>query len=111
MREKIRRKYTAEFKAHAIEVVRSGRPVAELGRELNIGVDLIYSWLRESNTRLPGAQGAQIGSGGPTAGGEGAAADELRALRRRVARLELENDILKKAAIILGTPLQPKAVA
>jgi transposase-like protein len=27
----------------------------------------------------------------------------LRALRRQVARLQAENDILKKAAIILGT--------
>jgi len=35
--------------------------------------------------------------------GEQSEADALRALRRQVARLQAENDILKKAAIILGT--------
>ena len=30
-------------------------------------------------------------------------ADDLRALRRENAQLRMENDILKKAAIILGT--------
>lgn len=31
---------------------------------------------------------------------------ELRAMRRELARLRVENDILKKAAIILGTKPQ-----
>jgi transposase-like protein len=34
--------------------------------------------------------------------------DELRRLRREVAHLKLENDILKKAAVILGTNPQPR---
>jgi transposase len=34
-------------------------------------------------------------------------ADELRRLRREIANLKLENDILKKAAVILGTRPQP----
>ena len=33
-------------------------------------------------------------------------ADELRRLRRENANLKLENDILKKAAVILGTKPQ-----
>jgi transposase-like protein len=37
------------------------------------------------------------------AGGEEPGADELRRLRRENAHLKLENDILKKAAVILGT--------
>ncbi len=35
--------------------------------------------------------------------GEEPVADELRRLRREIAHLKLENDILKKAAVILGT--------
>lgn len=35
--------------------------------------------------------------------GELSEADTLRALRRENARLQAENEILKKAAIILGT--------
>ena len=41
--------------------------------------------------------------------GEEPAADELRRLRRENANLKLENDILKKAAVILGTRPQPSA--
>ena len=39
------------------------------------------------------------------AAGERSEADELRALRREVTLLRQENDILKKAAVILGTRL------
>ena len=57
-----------------------------------------------------GSQGllaTKLGSGGVRAVGEEPAADELRRLRRENANLKLENDILKKAAVILGTnPLQ-----
>jgi transposase-like protein len=35
------------------------------------------------------------------------AADELRSLRRENSILKMENDILKKAAVILGTKAQP----
>ena len=42
--------------------------------------------------------------------GDQAATDELRELRRRVADLQLENDILKKAAVILGTKPHSKRV-
>jgi transposase-like protein len=38
--------------------------------------------------------------------GEEPAADKLRRLRREIANLKLENDILKKAAVILGTKPQ-----
>jgi transposase-like protein len=37
-----------------------------------------------------------------------AGADELRTLRRELSHLKMENDILKKAAIILGTTPQLK---
>jgi transposase-like protein len=45
----------------------------------------------------------QGGSAGQKAEGELSEANTLRALRRENARLQAENDILKKAAIILGT--------
>ena len=37
------------------------------------------------------------------------AADALRSLRRENALLKAENDIFKKAAIILGTRTQPNS--
>ena len=102
MNPKSRRRYTAEFKAQAVELLETGRPVAELAEELGISTNLLYSWKQAS-------QRAQLGSAGPRAAGERDAADELRALRREVARLRVDNDILKKAAIILGTKPQPNS--
>ena len=49
------------------------------------------------------------GCAGLRAVGEEHEADELRRLRREVANLKLENDILKKAAVILGARPQPGA--
>jgi len=99
---KPRRRYTQEFKAQAIELARSGRPIRELAAELEVGSDLIYTWLRN-------AEGAQFGSKADRAVGEEDAAAELRSLRVENSRLKMENDILKKAAVILGTSPQQKA--
>ena len=94
--KKKRRRFTAEFKQQAVELARTGKPVPEVARELGIGDGLLYGWVRE-------AQAAQLGSGGLRAAGEEAVADELRRLRREVSSLRMENDILKKAAVIIGS--------
>ena len=100
MNPKPRRRYTAEFKAQAIALLETGKPVSQLAQELGISDNLLYSWRLAS-------QRAQGGSEGPQAGGAGDAAAEPRALRRELARLKMENDILKKAAVILGTSPRP----
>ena len=95
-----RKRYTPEFKAQAVELVAIGKPVPEVAEELGIGTSLLYKW---------------IGKNPPPdqpLGGEAqeTSAAELSRLRREVSHLKLENDILKKAAIILGTkPLSPLA--
>jgi transposase len=100
MKSKPRRQYTDEFKAQAVQLLQTGRPVSRLAEELGINPNLLYAWRNA-------AQGTQDGSAGPQAEGARDAADELRALRRELARLKVENDILKKAAVILGTKPQP----
>lgn len=92
-----RKRYTPEFKAQAVGLVGLGKPVPEVAEDLGIGSSILYGWVRQH------AQPAQLGSAGLRAGGEEPAADELRRLRREIANLKLENDILKKAAVILGT--------
>lgn len=99
MKSSSKKRYTAEFKAQAVELLSTGKPVAQVAEELCISSDLLYSWRRNSEI-------SQGGSGGPRAVGEGSAADELRNLRRENTLLKQENDILKKAAIILGTRAQ-----
>ena len=96
-----RKRYTAESKAQAVELLSTGKPVSQVAEELCMSSNLLYSW-RHS------AQGAQLGSAGARAAGERSEADELRALRalrRENNLLRQENDILKKAAVILGTRL------
>ena len=103
MKTETRKRYTAEFKAQAVELVGLGKPVPEVAEELQIGSSILYGWVRKDS------QSAQLGSAGLRAGGELPAADELRRLRRENAHLKLENDILKKAAVILGTKPQGQA--
>lgn len=97
MKAVTRKRYTAEFKAQAVSLVELGKPVPEVAQDLGIGSSILYGWVCKQG------QPAQRGSGGDRAGGEEPGADELRRLRRQLAHLQLENDILKKAAIILGT--------
>lgn len=95
-----RKRYTAEFKAQAVGLVDVGKPVSDVARDLGISEGVLYGWVRKDS------QAAQLGSEGLRAVGEQPAADELRRLRREIAHLKLENDILKKAAVILGTKPQ-----
>lgn len=96
-----RKKYSKEFKAQAVELAQAGRPVPELAAELEIGTSILYSWVRN-------AEGAQLGCKADRAVGEEGAAAELRSLRAENSKLKMENDILKKAAVILGTNPQPR---
>lgn len=96
-----RKKYSKEFKAQAVELALAGRPVPELAAELEVGTNLLYRWVKNSG-------GAQLGCKPDRAVGEEGAAAELRSLRAENSLLKLENDILKKAAVILGTSHQLK---
>ena len=100
MSKKAYQRYSAEFKEQALALLATGKPVAEVATDLCVSSNLIYEWRSK-------AQGSQGGSAGLRAGGEQSAADALRALRRENTRLQVENDILKKAAIILGS--KPRA--
>ena len=94
---KHRKKYSREFKEQVVGLLELGKTPEEVSRDMEISKDLLYSWRSQSRKR------AQLGSGGAGAAGDQDVADELSALRRQVANLQLENDILKKAAVILGS--------
>ena len=88
-----RKQFTKEFKLQALRLLeQDGKSGAELARELGVRRNQLYKWRRELQIR--GEEGAFKGPG------RNAAKDnlsELTALKRRVARLEEENAILKKA--------------
>src|SRR5216683_1737396 len=99
MKAVTRRRYTAEFKGQAVALVGLGKPVSDVARDLEISEGVLYGWVRK------GSQAAHLGSAGlrvTQTRDEEPAADEVRRLRRENTNLKLENDILKKAAVILG---------
>jgi transposase len=104
MKLETRRRYSREFKAQAVELVGTGRPATEVAEELAIAASNLYKWVREAKRRNSGP--SQLGSEGrldPRKRDEEDEASELRRLRRENSQLQMENAILKKAAVILGT--------
>jgi transposase len=93
-----RQRFTAEFKREAVRLMRtSGRPAAVVARELGIPRNRLYKWAQDAETK--GDQ-AFRGSGRPKA-----SSDELAMLKRELARLKEENEILKKAAAYFAREL------
>ena len=55
-----RRSFTAEFKVEAARrVIDSGRPVAEVGRELNLHENLLRKWVAAEHIRDGATRGAR----------------------------------------------------
>ena len=84
--------YSKEFKLEAVRLLeRSGKPGAEIARELGIRRNQLYKWQEQLKTKS--GDGVFPGHG-RRAGREA----ELARLQRENARLKEENEILKKAA-------------
>ena len=104
MQTMIRKRYSAEFRARAVELVGLGKPVSAVAEELGIGTSVLYRWLGQ------GPHSNVVRADGTSGVSEDPPEVELRRLRRENANLKLENDILKKAAVILGTNPQSQPV-
>lgn len=90
-----RRKFPREFKIEAVRrVVDGGETAAEVARSLNLDPNNLYGWLREFKRE---AAEAFRGNGNVTSQDE-----ELRVLRRKLAVVTEERDILKKATVFFA---------
>ena len=70
-----RNNYTDAFRQEAVRLLReSGKSARQLGRELGVSQSVLSRWKRQSDE-----------------------AEEVRRLRREVAQLRMDRDILKKA--------------
>ena len=86
-----RRKFSREFKIEAVRLVTDrGVPVAQAARDLDLAESGQRRWMRE----LTAAPAAAF----PGNGQMRADLAEIAALKKEVARLRAERDILKKAA-------------
>lgn len=84
-------KYTPEFRREALELIRSsGRSIAEVARSLGISDGTLGNWVKADRE-------ARERASDPSALSE-SERDELRRLRKEVGELQLEREILRKAA-------------
>ena len=84
-----RRKFSPQFKAEAVQfVLETGRPIAEIARELEINEGTLGNWVNEWKVNNPEPEKALS----PV---ERARVAQMEA---EIRRLRMENEFLKKAA-------------
>lgn len=86
-----RKRFTKEFKLEALRLLKeSGKPAAEVARELGVRRNQLYKWQEKLSDHGEEAF--------PGHGRRPAKDDEVARLKRELARVKEERDILKKAA-------------
>jgi transposase len=85
--------YPPEFRAEAVELVRSGtKSFSQLSRDLGVSDQTLRNWVRQ----------ADIDTGRRHDGLTTTEREELRRLRSEVRTLRMERDLLKKAAVFFA---------
>jgi transposase len=79
-----RSKYPPEYKRRMVDLVRAGRTVPSLAAEYGVSYSAISKWVKDADRGLSSAAPRDE--------------SEVQRLRRRVAELEEEREILKKAS-------------
>jgi transposase len=94
-----RRKYDREFKRDAVEmVIRSGKSATEVGKGLGINGNMLARWKAEHLARMDESCGALPETGMKPSEVE----SENRQLRKELAYIREQRDILKKAISIFS---------
>ena len=81
------KRYPPEFRRKVLDLLKAGRTVADLVRDLQISDQTIYNWRRQElidTGQLPGVSSSERA--------------ELAAARRRIAELETELAVARRAA-------------
>ena len=93
--------YTHEFKLEAVRLLRKGeKPATQLAMELGVKRTLLYRWRDEYAAR---GDAAFSGKPGPKPSAQAA---EMVRLKRELAAVREERDILKKAAAYFAKELR-----
>lgn len=87
-----RRTYTDEFKEQLVQLYLNGKRKCDIIREYDISSSLLDKWIKQSQTTGSFKEKDNRSD----------LENELIELRKRNKQLEMENDILKQAALILG---------
>jgi len=79
-----------EFRQRAVDLARSGvKPIATIAKELSISEYCLRNWLAQDDADAGRSTSSRLTSDGK---------QELAELRKKARRLEVENEILKRAA-------------
>jgi transposase len=92
-----RKGYPPEFRRKVLDLVGAGRSVADVARDLGISEQSVYVWRRQDRIDkglIPGLTSAEKA--------------ELAAAKRRIAELEAELAIHRRASELLGDVVSPK---
>src|SRR4051812_47299483 len=90
MERRKRRKFSAEFKAEAVRlVVEQNRSINSVAKSLDIADSVLGEWVRQAKVDAGRGSKSKLTT---------VEKQELTELRRRVKQLEMEKEILKKAA-------------
>lgn len=92
MTRRVRQIYTAEFKQQMVDLYQAGKPRAQIIKEYDLTPSAFDRWYRQAK---------QTGSF-ETKDNLTTEQKELIELRKRNKQLEMENDILKQAALMFG---------
>jgi transposase len=92
MEKRSRRTFTEEFKKQMVELYKAGKTRAEIAREYDLTASALDRWI------------ARISKSGSSREKDNRSEEEneLIALRKEYQRVLLENEILKKAALIFA---------
>lgn len=90
--------YPKEFRERMVDLMRSGRSIAELTRTFDVSDQSLYRWRRQDRIdhgELPGLASDE--------------AAELKAARKRIRKLEKELELTRKASEVFAKEnLRPK---
>ena len=95
-----RQGYPAEFRRRVLELVASGRKIAEVAADLGISEQTIYSWRRQDRIDRGLDPGLTTGERA-----------ELVAARKRIRELETELAVHRRATELLKERPDPKDVS
>jgi transposase-like protein len=92
-----RKGYSSEFRQRALDLLATGRKVADVSRDLDVSDQTLYNWRRQERVDRGEREG--------TTTLEGA---KLREAKKRIAALEAELAVHRRAAELLKESADPK---
>lgn len=83
-------RYPEEFKRQIVDLYHVGTPVTKLANEYGLVEQTIYKWIKNYSPIVEQEDGSTVSM------------KDYKELQKKLAQLEMENDILKKATAIFA---------